>query len=157
MLGRRFKQVIVRGDSAFAMQPIFDACDEAGALLRGGVALINRTSRASLRLFRASSGKPYRQREETDQSAKANRRRARTPPTPRAGPLAKQTKSAARETVDRREFPTSRIRSDRPYRLIARYQEIEEHEQGQLFKLHSLPIHPLELAAVCIRWRRSWT
>ncbi len=30
MLGRRFKQVIVRGDSAFAKQAIFDACEEAG-------------------------------------------------------------------------------------------------------------------------------
>ncbi|MCP4003384.1 MAG: hypothetical protein GY725_04235 [bacterium] len=30
MLGRRFKQVIVRGDSAFAKQTIFDACEEAG-------------------------------------------------------------------------------------------------------------------------------
>jgi len=30
MLGRHFKQVIIRGDSAFANQKIFDACDEAG-------------------------------------------------------------------------------------------------------------------------------
>ena len=74
MLGRRFKQVIVRGDSAFAKQAIFDACEEAGHFF----AVVSPQQRNFASLFEALPGeqwKPYRQREETPECQGKKRKR----------------------------------------------------------------------------------
>ncbi len=68
MLGRRFKQVIVRGDSAFAKQAIFDACKEAGQ----SFAIVSPQQQNFASLFEALPGeawKPYRQRKKNKVSA----------------------------------------------------------------------------------------
>jgi hypothetical protein len=132
MLDRRFKQVIVRGDSAFSKQAIFDACEEAGHFF----AVVSPQQPNFASLFEALAGdqwKPYRQREENPEPPGKHRTR---------GPNRRQQRARARNKRDLQlekqwiaELPYQPDRGDHPYRLIARYQEIEENEQGHLFKL----------------------
>jgi hypothetical protein len=74
MLGRRFKQVIVRGDSAFAKQAIFDACEEAGH----SFAVVSPQQQNFASLFEALPGdawEPYRARDKkTDRPGKRRKR-----------------------------------------------------------------------------------
>jgi hypothetical protein len=132
MLGRHFKQVIVRGDSAFCKQAIFDACDEAGH----SFAMVSAQQQNFASLFEALPGeawKPYRQREPSEDGPRKRRKR---------GPHRRRERARSRNKRDLQlkkqwiaEVPYRPERSDRTYRLIARYQEIEEHEQGHLFRL----------------------
>ena len=76
MLGRHFKQVIVRGDSAFAKQAIFDACEEAGH----SFAMVSPQQKNFSSLFESlpeEAWKPYRPREQN--GPRPPRRRQRGP------------------------------------------------------------------------------
>ena len=131
MLGRRFKQVIVRGDSAFATQAIFDVCDEAGHFF----AVVSPQQPNFASLFEALPGeqwKPYRPRKE--KSERQGKPRKRGPNRRRERALSRNKRDWKLEKQWIAEVPYQPTRSDRPYRLIARYQEIKEHEQGQLFQ-----------------------
>ena len=131
MLGRRFKQVIVRGDSAFAKQPIFDACEEAGH----SFAIVSPQQQNFASLFEALPGeawKRYRQKKNVVPACKrckrgANRRRERS--------LSRNKRNLQLKKQWIAEIAYRPERSNQTYRLIARYQEIEEHEQGHLFML----------------------
>ena len=132
MLGRRFKEVIVRGDSAFAKQAIFEACEEAGH----SFAIVSPQQQNFASLFEALPGeawKPYRQRKKNEVPACKRRRRGRNQRQERARARNKRDLQLKRQWIA--EIPYRPERSDRTYRLIARYQEIEEHEQGHLFML----------------------
>jgi hypothetical protein len=132
MLGRRFKQVIVRGDSAFSKQAIFDACEEAGH----GFAVVSPQQQNFASLFEALPGeqwKPYRQREEVAEPQRKQRKRG--PNCRRERALARNKRNLSLKKQWIAELPYQPNRSDQPYRLIARFQEIEEHEQGHLFML----------------------
>ncbi len=132
MLDRRFKEVIVRGDSAFAKQAIFDACEEAGH----SFAIVSPQQQNFASLFEALPGeawRPYRQRKKNELPARKRRKR---------GPNRRMERARARNKRDLQlkkqwiaEVPYQPDRSNQSYRLIARYQEIEEHEQGHLFML----------------------
>jgi hypothetical protein len=132
MLGRRFKQVIVRGDSAFAKQAIFDACEEAGH----SFAVVSPQQQNFASLFEALPGerwKPFRQREQSED--RPSKRRKRGPNRRRARARSRNKRDLQLKKQWITEIPYRPERSDRTYRLIARYQEIEEHEQGHLFML----------------------
>jgi len=132
MLGRHFKQVIVRGDSAFAKQAIFDACEEAGH----SFAVVSPQQGNFGSLFEALPGdrwKPYRQRE--PRAGRVERRRKRGPNRRRERARSRNKRDLQLKKQWIAEIPYQPTRSGRPYRLIARYQEIEEHEQGHLFML----------------------
>jgi len=132
MLGRRFKQVIVRGDSAFAKQAIFDACEESGHFF----AVVSPQQQNFASLFEALPGaqwKPYRQRERNEDPARGRRKRGPNRRRERARSRTKRDLQLKKQWIA--EIPYRPDRSDRTYRLIARYQEIEEHEQGHLFLL----------------------
>ena len=132
MLGRRFKQVIVRGDSAFAKQAIFDACEEAGHHF----AVVSPQQRNFVSLFEALPGdqwKPYRQRKQT--SEPKGKQRKRGPNYRRERALSRNKRNLQLEKQWIAEIAYQPERSEQSYRLIARYQEIEEHEQGELFTL----------------------
>lgn len=132
MLGRRFKQVIVRGDSAFAKQAIFDACEEAGH----GFAMVSPQQRNFASLFEALPGeawKRYRQRERDPHPQAQRRQRGPHRRRERARSRGKRDLQLTKQWIA--EIAYQPERSERPYRLIARYQEIEEHEQGHLFML----------------------
>lgn len=78
MFGRRFEQIIVRGDSAFAKQSIFDACEEAGH----SFAIVSHQQQNFASLFEALPGeawKPYRQREKNEVPVCKRRRRGCNP------------------------------------------------------------------------------
>jgi hypothetical protein len=132
MLGRRFKQVIVRGDSAFAKQAIFDACEEAGHFF----AVVSPQQQNFASLFEALPGKqwkPYRQREKPEDRPRKRRKRGPNRRRERARSRNKRDLQLKKQWIA--EIPYRPERSERTYRLIARYQEIEEHEQGHLFML----------------------
>ena len=132
MLGRRFKQVIVRGDSAFAKQAIFDACDEAGH----GFAVVSGQQKNFTSLFEALPGevwKPYREHDERKQRRGKRRKRGINRRQERARSRGKRDLQLKEQWIA--EIAYQPERSQRPYRLIARYQEIDEHEQGELFLL----------------------
>ncbi len=132
MLGRRFKEVIVRGDSAFAKQAIFDACEEAGH----SFAIVSPQQKNFASLFEALPGKvwqPYREREKNAVPVGRRRRRGRNRRRERVRARNKRDLQLKKQWIA--EIPYRPERSDRTYRLIARYQEIEEHEQGHLFML----------------------
>jgi hypothetical protein len=132
MLGRRFKQVIVRGDSAFAKQAIFDACEEAGH----SFAVVSPQQQNFASLFEALPGaqwKPYRQRDPREDRPRERRKRGPNRRRERARGRNKRDLQLQKQWIT--EIPYRPERSDRTYRLIARYQEIEEHEQGHLFML----------------------
>jgi hypothetical protein len=76
MLDRRFKEVIVRGDSAFAKQAIFNVCEEAGH----SFAIVSPQQKNFASLFEALPGdvwKPYRQRKKNEVPACKRRKRGR--------------------------------------------------------------------------------
>jgi hypothetical protein len=132
MLGRHFKQVIVRGDSAFAKQAIFDACEEAGHHF----AVVSPQQRNFVSLFEALPGaqwKRYRQRLEVAKSQ--GKQRKRGPNRRRERVLSRNKHNLQLKKQWIAELPYQPERSGQSYRLIARYQEIEEHEQGELFTL----------------------
>ena len=132
MLGRRFKQVIVRGDSAFAKQAIFDACEEAGHHF----AVVSPQQRNFASLFEALAGKqwkPYRQRKQASEQKGTQRKRG--PNCRRERALSRNKRNLQLKKQWIAELPYQPDRSEKSYRLIARYQEIEEHEQGELFTL----------------------
>ena len=131
MLGRRFKQVIVRGDSAFAKQAIFDACEEAGH----SFAIVSPQQQNFASLFEALPGeawRPYRQQKNEVPTCK-RRQRGRNRRQERARARNKRNLQLKKQWIA--EIPYRPERSNQTYRLIARYQEIEEHEQGHLFML----------------------
>jgi hypothetical protein len=87
-------------------------------------------------LFEALGGdqwKRYRPREEKPE--RPIKRRKRGPDRRRERALSRTKRNLQLEKQWIAEIPYQPERSDRPYRLIARYQEIEEHAQGQLFVL----------------------
>jgi len=131
MLGRRFKQVIVRGDSAFAKQAIFDACEKSGH----SFAIVSLQQQNFASLFEALPGeawKPYRQGKKNAVPA-CSRKRGRNRRRERALSRNKRNLQLKKQWIA--EIPYRPDRSETTYRLIARYQEIDEHEQGHLFML----------------------
>lgn len=132
MLARRFKQVIVRGDSAFAKQAIFDACEEAGQFF----AVVSPQQQNFASLFEALPGEawnPYRDRAKGQSRGVKRRKRGRNQRRARARARNKRDLQLTKQWIA--EIAYQPERSQKPYRLIARYQEIEEHEQGHLFML----------------------
>jgi len=124
--------VIVRGDSAFAKQVIFDACEEAGH----SFAVVSPQQQNFASLFEALAGdqwKPYRQRRQSEDRPRKRRKRGPNRRRERARARSKRDLQLQKQWIA--EIPYRPERSDRTYRLIARYQEIEEHEQGHLFML----------------------
>jgi hypothetical protein len=132
MLERRFKQVIVRGDSAFSKQAIFDACEEAGQFF----AVVSPQQQNFASLFEALPGevwRPYRDRAPGQAHEIKRRKRGRNQRRARARARNKRDLQLTKQWIA--EIAYQPDRSNKPYRLIARYQEIEEHEQGHLFML----------------------
>jgi hypothetical protein len=132
MLGRHFKQLIVRGDSAFAKQAIFDACEESGHFF----AVVSPQQQSFARLFEALPAevwKPYRPRE--PKAVRQVKRRKRGPNRRRQRARGRNKRDLQLKKQWIAEIAYQPDRSQKLYRLIARYQEIEEHEQGHLFML----------------------
>lgn len=132
MLRRRFKKVLVRGDSAFARQDIFDACDRNGlhfamvsAEHQNFRALAEGVKERCWRRFR-STAKP---------SAVVDRPRRRGRDLRRECARRRGKRDLKLEEQWLAEIVYKPARSEKTYRLIIRRQRIEESEQGELFEM----------------------
>jgi hypothetical protein len=132
MLRCRFEKVLVRGDSAFARQDIFDVCDQNGlyfAMVSGEqqnfAALANGLEERCWRPFRAT--------ESPSKSARKTRHRGRNLRRLQARRRGKCDLKLERQWLAEIDYKPAR--SERTYRLIIRRQRIEQSEQGELFEL----------------------
>ena len=135
MLLRRFRHVVVRGDSAFCNQKVFDTCESHGQCF----AVVSPTQQNFEALADAlpeSAWKPYRgPGERAHRTPPLAQRRKRRPNLRRrlARQRGKYDLRLERQWVA--EIPYRPQRSQTTYRLVIRRQRIEEHHQGQLFEL----------------------
>jgi hypothetical protein len=131
-LGSRFKRVLVRGDSAFARQDIFDVCDEHG----WSFAMVSPTQPNFAELAEslpARCWKPFRANEAC--SVKGARRRKRGVNRRRRMARRRGKRDLKLERQWIAELDYRPARSARTYRLVVRRQRIEESQQGELFEL----------------------
>lgn len=133
LLKSRFKKILVRGDSAFARQDIFDVCDEhrlhfamVSSTQPNFADLADSLPERRWKPFRASDAKPL---PHSDRCRKrgVNRRRHR------ARERGKRDLKLEKQWVAELDYRP--VRSERTYRLIVRRQRIEESAQGVLFEL----------------------
>jgi len=135
MLLRRFRQVVVRGDSAFCKQALFDVCEAHGQSF-AVVSPVQPNFEALAEALPESVWKPYRgPRERALRAQPPPRRRKRRPNLRRrlARQRGKHDLQLERQWVT--EIPYRPQRSATTYRLVIRRQRIEEHHQGELFEL----------------------
>jgi len=132
LLKGRFKRVLVRGDSAFAQQAIFEVCDESkmhfamvSSKQRNFEELANAIPEGRWRPFRANTAPPTPagRRRKRGKNQRRNRARAR----------GKRDLKLEKQWVAEIEYTPAR--SSRAYRLVVRRQRIEEFHQGELFDL----------------------
>lgn len=133
MLLRRFRQVVVRGDSAFCNQKVFDACEAHGQSF-AVVSPAQKNFEALANGLPESAWKPYRGPRERAPGPRARRRKRRPNLRRRlARQRGKHDLRLERQWVA--EIPYRPERSPTTYRLVIRRQRIEEHYQGELFEL----------------------
>jgi len=132
LLTRRFEKVLVRGDSAFARQDIFDVCDANGlhfAMVSGA----QQNFAALAEGLDERCWRPFRGTEETSTHERKTRRRGRNLRRLRARRRGKRDLKLEKQWLA--EIDYTPARSNKAYRLIIRKQRIEECEQGELFEL----------------------
>ena len=135
LLLRRFRQVVVRGDSAFCKQAIFDACQAHGQFF-AVVSPAQQNFEALAESLPEAAWKPYRGPGQRAQRAQRPSRRRRRRPNLRrrlARQRGKHDLKLERQWIA--EVPYQPTRSGQTYRLVIRRQRIEEHHQGELFEL----------------------
>jgi hypothetical protein len=132
MLKSRFKRVLVRGDSAFARQDIFDVCGEhdlyfamVSSAQQNFEELADSLPERRWKPFCASESKPSRGCGRRKRGQNRRRRRARE--------RGKRDLKLEKQWVAEIDYRPAR--SERTYRLIVRRQRIEESAQGALFEL----------------------
>lgn len=132
LLGSRFEKVLVRGDSAFARQDIFDVCDANGLHF----AMVSGTQQNFAALAEAIGERCWRRFQGTEESPTPERR------TRRRGNNLRRLRARRRGKRDLKlekqwlaEIDYRPARSEKTYRLIIRKQRLEESEQGELFEL----------------------
>lgn len=131
LLTSRFEKVLVRGDSAFSRQDIFDVCDANGlhfAMVSGE----QQNFAALAEGVDERSWRPFREMEELPHETKT-RRRGRNLRRLRARRRGKRDLKLEKQWLA--EIDYTPARSEHAYRLIIRKQRIEESEQGELFEL----------------------
>jgi hypothetical protein len=132
MLRSRFKKILVRGDSAFARQDIFDTCDANGMYF----AMVSPTQKNFQKLadgIEARFWKPFRANEEQPSKKRQKRRRGKNQRSKRARERGKRDLKLEKQWIAEIDYQPAR--SERTYRLIVRRQRIEESNNGELFEL----------------------
>jgi hypothetical protein len=132
---RRFRRVVVRGDSAFCSQKIFDTCEAHGQRF-AVVSPAQKNFEALAEALPEAAWKPYRARgERVRRTSPPARRRKRRPNLRRRLARARGKHDLRLERQWVAEVPYRPERSRSTYRLVIRRQRIEEHLQGELFEL----------------------
>jgi hypothetical protein len=130
LLNRNFKHVIVRGDSAFAKQELYELCEEYEqsfafvlASYPNLVKLAEIIPKNDWQLFeqKASRGKTQRKRGKNIRRKQVHKHKKRNLE------LKKQWFA---------EIPYTPAKSEQEYRLVVRRQKIEESRQGELFTFY---------------------
>lgn len=131
LLKERFRRIVVRGDSAFAQQSIYDVCERNGMRFAivspqqiNFVSLADAIPERSWSAFRARGDKPATKTGKRRKRGKNVRKRQAKKRGKRDLKLKKQWLA---------EIDYKPARSDKAYRLIVRRQRIEESNQGELF------------------------
>jgi len=132
LLKSRFKTVLVRGDSAFARQDLFDVCDEHG--LHFAMVSPAHTNFEELSdSIEERRWRPFRAHGEQSASKVRRRRRGVNRRRRTARRRGKRDLKLERQWISELDYRPAR--SERTYRLIVRRQRIEESNQGELFEL----------------------
>jgi hypothetical protein len=135
MLLRRFRQVVVRGDSAFCNQKVFDTCEAHGQCF-AVVSPAQQNFEALAEALPEATWKPYRgPGQRARRTSPPARRRKRRPNLRRRLARARGKRDLRLERQWIAEIPYRPERSRSTYRLVIRRQRIEEHLQGELFEL----------------------
>ncbi len=132
MLKSRFKRILVRGDSAFARQDIFDTCDANGMYF----AMVSSTQKNFQGLadaIKERHWRPFRAKEDQPSGKRKKRKRGKNLRSKRARERGKRDLKLEKQWIS--EINYQPARSARTYRLIVRRQRIEESNQGELFEL----------------------
>lgn len=132
LLTSRFKNVLIRGDSAFSRQDIFDVCDGNGLYFamvstcqKNFEDLADSIPERQWMAFRASDRKQVK--------PSKRRKRGKHRRSQKARQRGKRDLKLEKQWLA--EISYAPARSDKPYRLIVRRQRIEESVQGELFEL----------------------
>ncbi|NOT30116.1 MAG: hypothetical protein HOP15_06685 [Planctomycetes bacterium] len=132
MLQSRFKDVLVRGDRAFARHDIFDVCDQNG-LSFAMVSAQHQNFPALAEALKEPCWRAFRATEERSRGDRKTRRRGRDLRRLRARERGKRDLKLEKQWVAEIDYKPAR--SEKTYRLVIRRQRIEESEQGELFEL----------------------
>lgn len=132
LLRARFERVLVRGDSAFARQDIFDTCEREG-LYFAMVSAQHSNFEGLAETVNERDWQPFRANVDPRGSTVARRRRAKNVRRLRARERGKRDLKLEKQWLT--EIAYKPARSERTYRLIIRRQRIEESVQGELFEL----------------------
>lgn len=132
MLKSRFKSVLVRGDSAFACQKIFDVCDGHGL----SFAMVSAAQKNFADLAGSvpeRSWKPFRADPREKPKGARKRKRGTNRRRQRARERGKRDLKLEKQWITEIDYQPAR--SGKTYRLLVRRQRIEESNQGELFEL----------------------
>ena len=132
LLRNRFRRVVVRGDSAFFAQKIFDVCEENDAFF-AVVAPSNEALRALADDLPEPAWKKFVPRTQRQNKPKRRRKRRLERRRRKARARGKRDLRLRRQWIADVDYRPAR--SKRTYRLIIRRQRIDETRQGQLFEL----------------------
>jgi len=131
LLKERFRRVIVRGDSAFGKQALFDECQEQGfyfAMVSANQVNFDEIAEA----VPERDWEPFRDKPQPTRKQKKNqRKRRRNLRRKKARARGKHDLHLCRQWIA--EVPYKPARSKKTYRLVIRRQKIEESKQGELF------------------------
>jgi hypothetical protein len=132
LLHARFERVLVRGDSAFARQDIFDTCEREG-LYFAMVSAQQSNFEGLAGAVKEPEWRPFRTSVDPRGSMVARRRRGKNVRRLRARQRGKRDLKLERQWLT--ELAYKPARSETTYRLVIRRQRIEESVQGELFEL----------------------
>lgn len=133
LLLSRFQRVIVRGDSAFAKQPLYEVCEAHGQFF-AFVSPAHTNFESIAETIPQKAWKPFRP-SATSRKRKTTQRRKRRRNLRRKTVRTRGKRDLKLEKQWLAETEYRPARSARTYRLIIRRQRIEEANQGQLFEL----------------------
>jgi len=133
LLERNFNTVIVRGDSAFATQEIFDVCEEHGQYF-AMVSPEQKNFAALAESLPAGAWKPFLAKDKQPRRRQQKRRRREDLRRITARKRGKRDLKLQKQWIA--EISYQPARSDSEYRLVIRKQKIEESNQGKLFELY---------------------
>lgn len=130
LLKRNFKHVIIRGDSAFARQELYDLCDEH----EQSFAFVSASHPNLVKIAETVPQNRWKEFSQSTRCGKAKRQRDKNIRRKRV--RTRQMRNLALKKQWVTEIPYTPEQSQEEYRLVIRRQKIEESKQGELFTFY---------------------